>query len=50
MADTRIAPFPDDPIAKAVDLERYPIDDMESPAAGALVTKMNRVMEPHYRD
>ncbi len=40
MADARTAPFPDDPIAKIVDLERYPIADLESPAAAALITRM----------
>jgi len=36
----RTAPLPSDPIADAVDLERYPIDDLESPEGRALIARM----------
>jgi hypothetical protein len=41
MADTRTASLLDDPMVKTVDLERYPIDDLKSPAGRALIARMH---------
>ncbi len=44
MTTSRTATFLDDPIAEYVDLERYPIADLKSPAARALIARMHEEM------
>ncbi len=44
MTTSRTATLPDDPIAEYVDLERYPIADLKSPAARALIARMREEM------
>ncbi len=44
MATSRTATLPDDPIAEYVDLERYPIADLKSAAARAVIARMREEM------
>ena len=44
MTTSRTATFLDDPITEYVDLERYPITDLKSPAARALIARMHEEM------
>ena len=44
MTTSRTATFLDDPIAEYVDLERYPIADLKSPVARALIARMHEEM------